>query len=102
MTPATASDPGVVRLSLAQNVYERLQAASPKDTLAFDQVVGPNILSEEVQKVASYQSRLSTTKSESATGHMFINGKYFPFANVGHLGYHSLRDSIGQISSRMS
>jgi UDP-glucose:glycoprotein glucosyltransferase len=82
MTPATASDPGLVRLSLAQNAYERLQAASPKDTLPFDQVIGPNSLSEELQKVSSYQTRLLATKAESPSGHMFVNGKYYPFANV--------------------
>jgi UDP-glucose:glycoprotein glucosyltransferase len=82
MTPATASDPGVGRLSLAQNAYERLQAASPKDTLPFDQVIGTSSLSEELQKVSSYQNRLLATKSESASGHMFVNGKYYPFASV--------------------
>ena len=82
MTPATASEPGVVKLSLAQNAYERLQAVSTKATLPFDRVVGASSLSEESQKVSSYQNRLLATKSESASGHMFINGKYFVFANV--------------------
>ena len=102
MTPATASDPGLVRLSLGQNAYERLQAASPKDTLPFDQVIGPNSLSEEVQNVSAYQTRLLATKSESPSGHMFINGKYYPFANVSKTAGHRLRYSTGPISSRMN
>lgn len=100
MTPASASDPGVVKLSLAQNAYERLQSASPKDSLPFDQVIGSNSLSEEVQKVSSYQTRLLATKSESPTGHMFVNGKYFPFANVSEITDQGLQDSTGQISFR--
>jgi UDP-glucose:glycoprotein glucosyltransferase len=102
MTPATASDPGVVRLSLAQNAYERLQAASPKDTLPFDQVIGTSCLSEEVQKVSSYQTRLLATKVESPSGHMFVNGKYYPFANVSKTDNCCLLDSTGPISSRVN
>ena len=102
MTPTTASEPDVVRLSFAQNAYERLQAANSKDTLPFDQVIGPASLSEEVQKVSSYQTRLLATKAESLSGHMFVNGKYYPFANVCEILGHCLRDSTGPISSRVS
>ena len=102
MTPTTASEPDVVRLSLAQNAYERLQAANSKDTLPFDQVIGSASLSEEVQKVSSYQTRLLATKAESLSGHMFVNGKYYPFANVREILGHCLRDSTGPISSRVS
>jgi UDP-glucose:glycoprotein glucosyltransferase len=88
MTPTTTSDPGVVTLPLARNAYERLQVASPKETLSFDQVIGPASLSEEVQKVSSYQVRLLATKAESPSGHMFVNGKYYPFANVRGTSIH--------------
>jgi UDP-glucose:glycoprotein glucosyltransferase len=102
MTPATTSDPGVVELPLARNAYERLQAASPKDTLPFDQVIGPSSFSEEVQKVSSYQTRLLATKAESPSGHMFVNGKYYPFANVRELTGQYLPDSTGPISFRVN
>jgi hypothetical protein len=82
MTPSTSFGPGVIKLSLAQNAYERLQAASTKDSLAFEEVIGPNSMSEVLQKVSSYQQRLLATKSESSSGHLFINGKYHSFANV--------------------
>ena len=82
MSPSTSSGPGVVKLSLAQNAYERLQSASTKDSLSFEEVIGSNSMSETLQKVASYQQRLLATKSESPNGHLFINGKYHPFANV--------------------
>lgn len=82
MSPSTSSGPGVVKLSLAQNAYERLQSASTKDSLSFEEVIGSNSMSETLQKVASYQQRLLATRSESPNGHLFINGKYHPFANV--------------------
>lgn len=83
MTPSTSSGPGVVKLSLAQNAYERLQSGSTKDSLSFEEVIGSNSMSETLQKVSRYQQRLLATKSELPNGHLFINGKYHPFANVG-------------------
>jgi len=82
MTPSTSSGPGVVKLSLAQNAYERLQSGSTKESLTFEEVIGTTSMSETLQKVASYQQRLLATKSESPNGHLFINGKHHPFANV--------------------
>lgn len=82
MTPSSPTSPGVVRVSLAQNAYERLQSASEKDSMSFDQVIGSGALSETLDKVAAYQSRLLVTKDESPQGHMFVNGRYFAFSAV--------------------
>lgn len=95
MTPSSPTSPGVVKLSLAQNAYERLQAASDKESLPFDQVVGSGVLSERLDKVAAYQSRLLVTKDESPQGHMFINGRYFAFSAV------SLLESLVSVAVRL-
>lgn len=82
MTPSTPAAPGIVKQSLLQNAYERLQADSAKDTLPFDAVIGSDSQVEKMELARQYQTRLLATKDESPSGHLFINGKYYPFANV--------------------
>jgi hypothetical protein len=98
MTPSTPIQSGVVKLSVARLAYERLQTTSDKESLPFQSVMGL----ENLEKVSSYQNRLLATKLESATGHMFINGKHYPFSNVRVICLPKLTYSIGQISFRTS
>jgi hypothetical protein len=102
-TPNNPASLGVVKLSLAQNAYERLQAASDKESLPFDQVIGFTSMSESIDKLAAYQSRLLVTKDESSLGHMFVNGKYSAFGSVSISSASStgvLTSSTGPIPSR--
>lgn len=81
-TPSTPSAPGIVKQSLLRNAYERLQADSTKDTLSFEAVIGSDSQVEKIELARQYQERLLATIEESPSGHLFINGKYYPFANV--------------------
>lgn len=81
ISPTSSSSP-IVKLQLVQNAYERLQADSTKETLPFERVIASDSQANKLELAQQYQTRLLATKSESPSGHMFINGKYYSFVNV--------------------
>lgn len=81
-TPSTPASPGIVQLDTVRQAYELAASRSKKPALPFEEMLSQSDFDERLNANFKYTSRIMATKEDSASGHLFINGKHVPMSGV--------------------
>ena len=81
-TPGTPAAPGIIQLSVVRQAYDAIAQDSQKPALSFEDMLASVDLDDKLDANRKYTTRLLATKDESATGHLFVNGRHTPMSGV--------------------
>lgn len=72
----------MVKLDTVREAYESVAESRSKPSISFDELLSSSDFDDKLDSSSKYMKRLLATKEESATGHLFINGKHYPMTAV--------------------